>query len=199
MSNIFENQETLGLFLFLFIPGFVSLKVHDLLIPGKPRIPSGAIQDAIAYGAINLGVSFWIVDAILSADLPRYLWYLCWFSVLVVLPTTWPLIAMWIRRRQLIRRFVHDPQPEVWDCIFRQRKCYWVIAHLKDRRIGGVMADKSFASSAPSNIEIYLEEVWRLDDDGNFVDKVPRSAGVFIPGDEIVALEFFEYNGEHEQ
>jgi hypothetical protein len=56
------------------------------------------------------------------------------------------------------------------------------------------MAYKSFASSAPSRIEIYLEEVWKLDDEGRFVSKVPQSAGVFIPGEHIVALELFEYD-----
>jgi hypothetical protein len=71
-----------------------------------------------------------------------------------------------------------------------------VIIHLKDqRRIGGLYRGKSFASHSPAPPEIYLEEVWMLDENGGFTDsRVDSTAGVLIMGTEILALEFFRYN-----
>lgn len=198
MEKLFENQYTLGLFLLFFVPGFVSLKTYDLLVPGERRDLSKSLYDAVAYGALNLGVLFWAFDLILGATMPRFWWYLCWFIALVLCPVLWPIIAIKARQWRWIRRFVHDPQPRVWDCVFRKRDCYWIIAHLKDRRIGGAFATASFASSAPSPTELFLEEVWNLDAEGRFVSRVESTAGVFIPGDQIVAIEFFRYYSEHE-
>ena len=37
MEKLFEAQGTLALFLIFFIPGFITLKVYDLLVPGEAR------------------------------------------------------------------------------------------------------------------------------------------------------------------
>ena len=70
-----------------------------------------------------------------------------------------------------------------------------MIVHLTDRRIGGVFADKSFASSSPAPPEIYLEQIWKLDSEGRFISPVESTAGVLISGEQIVALELFRYSG----
>ena len=80
MEKLFEKQETLLLFLLFFVPGFVSIKVYDLLVPGERRDFSKSFYEAIAYSALNVGVLFWVFDFILSAQLPRFWWYVCWFT-----------------------------------------------------------------------------------------------------------------------
>ena len=37
MENLFKNQETFALFLIFFVPGFISIMVYDLRIPGERR------------------------------------------------------------------------------------------------------------------------------------------------------------------
>ena len=50
-------------------------------------------------------------------------------------------------------------------------------------------------SHSPAAPEIYLEEVWKLDENGGFTDsRIDSTAGILIMGAEIVALEFFRYN-----
>ena len=61
MEKLFENQGTLGLFLIFFIPGFITLKVYDLLIPGEPRDFSKSLFDAIAYSSLNFRI--FLVDS----------------------------------------------------------------------------------------------------------------------------------------
>jgi hypothetical protein len=72
-----------------------------------------------------------------------------------------------------------DEQP--WDFAFGQHEPFWVVVHLRDlRRIGGRFAGNSFALSSPSEPQIYLEEVWKVDERGRLVEPVERSRGVVI-------------------
>jgi len=68
--------------------------------------------------------------------------------------------------------------------------------HLKDqRRIGGLYGGNSYTSHSPAPPEIYLEEVWHVDENGGFTGKMVKStAGVLVMGTDILALEFFQYN-----
>ncbi|HXM46054.1 MAG TPA: DUF6338 family protein [Bryobacteraceae bacterium] len=62
------------------------------------------------------------------------------------------------------------------------------------QRIGGWFGIESFASSDPADEQIYLEEVWILDEAGRFVSTVERSRGIIVMKQEIRAVEFFEEN-----
>ena len=59
-------------------------------------------------------------------------------------------------------------------------------------RIGGRFDNNSFASSSPSKEQIYIEEVWNIDEDGKFIKPIERSKGFLILGEEILGLEFFQ-------
>jgi hypothetical protein len=131
MEKLFEDQKALSLFLLFFVPGFISLKMYDLAVPGERRDFSKSLYDAIAYGALNLGVLFWLFDFVLSAQLTRFWWYTCWFAALVVFPSIWPLLGLWIRKHKLVAGRLYNPNPRAWDSLFQRREPYWVIAHLR--------------------------------------------------------------------
>ncbi|MBU9837349.1 hypothetical protein J1786_21345 [Rahnella sp. L72c] len=57
------------------------------------------------------------------------------------------------------------------------------------KKIGGLYGYKSFTSNSPFPNEIYLEEHWLLDDDGDLQRKVNDTAGILILKDEISHLE----------
>tara|TARA_Y100001947_G_scaffold102715_1_gene87834 strand:+ start:253 stop:963 length:711 start_codon:yes stop_codon:yes gene_type:complete len=79
-----------------------------------------------------------------------------------------------------------------WDYFFLKREAVFVVVHLKDgRRIGGWYGKKSFASLYPIQGHIYLEEVWTLNDDGGFIDKVPNTYGILIDPAVYELVEFF--------
>ena len=46
MEKLFENERNLALFLVYFIPGFISLKIYDLLVPSACRDFSNSLFDA---------------------------------------------------------------------------------------------------------------------------------------------------------
>ena len=40
--------------------------------------------------------------------------------------------------------------------------------------------------------EAFIEEVWKLDEDGRFIEPIERSKGIIILGKEISSIEFFQ-------
>lgn len=181
------------LFLVLFVPGFISLKIYDLLIAGERRDFSSSITEAIGYSFINFALLSWLI--VLIHIQKFYIYHLFWYSIFLILilfvfPVIWPILFIWIRKR--LGRYVAHPIRKPWDWIFGQGKAYWIIVHLKDgRRIGGKFDNKSFASSDPAEEQIYLEEVWKLDSAGGFISPVERSSGIIVLQDEISMIELF--------
>jgi hypothetical protein len=57
--------------------------------------------------------------------------------------------------------------------------------------IGGKYGKNSFASSYPAEEQIYLEEVWQIDQmTGKFLSQVPRTHGLIISRKDYVFIEF---------
>lgn len=188
--------DRLVLFLIFLIPGFISTKVYDLLIPGERRDLSKSLFEVVAYSAINFALLSWLIILIHSrgfyGDHPA-LYFSSLLLILFIFPAVWPLLYLKVSSWNIIaKRFIH-PIPKPWDYVFGKRQSFWVIVHLKDkRRIGGRFDTNSFASSYPAKEQIYLEEVWELGEKGNFVEPIERSKGIVILGEEIMAIEFFE-------
>jgi hypothetical protein len=149
----------------------------------------------VAYSALNFVAMFPLISLMRPGIMPRWLLDLSLFLVGIGAPCLWALLFLSMRRHPWISARVAAPISRVWDVVFGQRQEYWIIAHLKGgRRIGGVYSKRSFTSSSPAPPEIFLEEVWDLNECGLFTEAVPSSAGILILGDEIVCLEFFHYD-----
>jgi hypothetical protein len=58
--------------------------------------------------------------------------------------------------------------------------------------LGGYFGERSFATSSPEGQEIYVEEVWRLDEDGRFIEPVEESQGAIVHSEDCTLIEFFE-------
>ncbi len=154
----------------------------------------------MAYSELNFAGLFWLIALMRSGRMPEFLWYTSILFVCIIVPAAWPILLLKIRRLKFVAKHIPGLVSRVWDCIFSQRQQYWTIIHLKDgRRIGGVYSTRSFSSSSPAAPEIYLEEVWELNEKGVFIKPIEASAGVLILGDEIIGLEFFRYDEVGEQ
>jgi hypothetical protein len=84
--------------------------------------------------------------------------------------------------------------PSAWDFVMRQRRAGYVRIHLEDGKgiPGGIYARHSFGSTNPRQTELYLEELWQLEEDGNFEQPLPGSRGVWIAREAIGYLAFLE-------
>uniref|UniRef100_UPI0019CF7859 DUF6338 family protein n=1 Tax=Pseudomonas viridiflava TaxID=33069 RepID=UPI0019CF7859 len=49
-----------------------------------------------------------------------------------------------------------------------------------DEWVGGRFADQSYFSTYPEPRDLFIEEPWKMSADGEFIEKVPNSAGVWV-------------------
>lgn len=122
MEKLFEHEQVLALFLVFFVPGFLSLKVYDLLVPGERRDFSRAVFDAVAYSALNFGVLLPLIALMRSSSLPAFWWYACAFVILVACPIAWPFALLRFLQIPWVAKRVVNPIPRVWDCIFGENR-----------------------------------------------------------------------------
>jgi len=195
--NIWEVDKII-LFIAFVIPGFISIKVYELLTPSQAIDSSKQLIDAITYSSINYAILFIPILAIESnaiyQNYPKL--YTAFYAfVLFVFPILWVILWKAVRHLEVFQRNAPHPTKKPWDFVFSQRKWYWVLVTLKNGdKVAGKYADKSFSSSAPAMEQIYLEETWVLNEDGGFERPRNNSAGVIIVTDEISTVELFQYN-----
>lgn len=196
--EIWEVDELI-LFVAFVIPGFISIKAYELLFPTQPVSSTDKIIDAIAYSCINYAILIWpillVEKARVQVPYPN-LYALFYMFVLFIAPIIWVIVWKWIRERDFFQAMVPHPTQKPWDFVFGQRKTYWVVVMLKDgRKIAGMYGLNSFASSAPAKEQIYLEQVWILNEEGGFDRPAEQTAGVIVLESEIVSVELM-HSGE---
>jgi hypothetical protein len=183
------------LFLIFFIPGFLSLKVYDWLVATERRDFSKSLFEVIGYSAINFAALIWLIIPIHLNNFYEshlILYIVCLLIILFIFPICWPFLFIRLSGAKLLAKYIIHPCPKPWDYVFGSRISFWVIIHLKNgKRIGGKYDSKSFTSSYPVEEQIYLEEIWKLDDDGKFIRPVERSKGMIFFKDDILAVELF--------
>ena len=196
------NADKLALFLIFFVLGFISIKVYDLLVPGETRDFTKSLLEAVSYSTLNFAALFWLIATIQTGDFYQrhfILYSLSVAAIMVVVPACWPLVFLGVSAWRPIGKHIVHPIQKPWDYVFGKHEPFWILVHLKNgEKIGGRFGLGSFASSNPADEQIYLEEIWVLDDDDRFVVPVEDSRGIIIMNNEIRAVEFFDENGAWE-
>jgi hypothetical protein len=185
----------IALFLVFVLPGFISLFVYDQLIPSIKRDFSKSIIEIMCFSTLNFIVLSFLIYLNLKFEYYTYYQTLFYFSLLLVfilMPVLWPFFFVRFSKSKFFRKnFIH-PIAKPWDYFFGKKEAAWVIVHLKNgKMIGGKYSLNSFASSYPDKEQIYLEEVWKLDNIGKFISRIDRTKGIIIIGDDISSIEFF--------
>ncbi|MBI4438168.1 hypothetical protein HY631_04420 [Candidatus Uhrbacteria bacterium] len=84
-------------------------------------------------------------------------------------------------------------QPTAWDYVFERLPPCFIRITLKDGRcVVGWWSRESYATSHPDPRDIYLQTLWRVDDEGSLVEPAPGSIGGWISGSEIACMELLE-------
>ena len=193
--KIWETDK-LVLFLAFFIPGFISIKIYDLLVPSERRDFSKCLIEAIGYSSLNYAAFFWLIILIYSNNIYFYnkiLYFILLLIIIFIMPVTWPILFLKLSKWEPIARNIIHPVLKPWDYLFCKREAFWVIIHLKDgRKVGGTYGKNSFTSSYPSEEQIYLEKVWKLNENGIFLEPIEGSKGIIVSSSEILAIEFYK-------
>ena len=189
------DSDKLILFIAFFVPGFIALKVYELLVPSEARDPSQSIIEAVAYSCINYAFFSWllIVDALFAwASTAPVLHGIIIFIVLFLAPIGLAFGYWKLRHVKFFIKHLRHPIPKPWDYVFGKQESFWVIIVLNDgTRLGGIYDTDSYASSFPMEEEIYLQQVWEIDGH-RFIKPIHRSKGVIISGKDICYINFYK-------
>ena len=192
--DIFESNKII-LFIVFFVPGFISMKVYHLLIACEKTNFSEAISEAIGFSSINFALLSWLIILVNKNNFYNthfYIYMTSWIFILFIGPILWTIIYVYIAKSKKIRKYIMSPIKNPWDYFFEQKKSCWIIVNLKNgEKIGGVYSDNSFSSAYPHKEQIYLEELWEIDSDGNFLKQKNRTTGIIVLGDDIKSIEFY--------
>src|SRR5260370_38053008 len=69
MPNL--TYEALTIFLLVIVPGFVAIKVYDVVFPPEKRTLTDSLVDSAVYGLINFGIWGWAISDIDLKTLPK--------------------------------------------------------------------------------------------------------------------------------
>ncbi|MCM7097221.1 DUF6338 family protein [Enterobacter kobei] len=190
------DYSKLMIFILFVIPGFISLKIYEILQPSIKRESSKLVIDAIAYSCINyaawgIPLYYMITTEILS--LSSLFFYIYLFLLLIIFPIINPIVLNKLRKCRFISDKLPHPTGRPWDYFFSLKQSCWVIVTMKDgSQVAGAYKNNAFASSCPEPEQIYLSEHWVLNSDGGFERPRNDTLGIIILSSEIKTLEFFK-------
>ena len=193
----FEELDKLLLFLLFFVPGFITMKAYEMFTPWGKIDFSKRWLEAVAYSALNFIALSWLIFIVHNNKFftNSKFWYTIGIIVIgIIFLALWGYLFFRVTRAKTFEKYTKSPYPTCWDMFFSSKESYWVILHLKNgEKVGGKYDSESYATAFPTKEQIYLEEVWKLDEETDeFIGPYDDSKGILISNDEIQYLEFFK-------
>jgi hypothetical protein len=198
----FLNIDSVRLFIVLIFPGLISMKIYRLLMPARPIDWSNALVEGLFYSIINFALFLPLIVPIHLDNFPSEhpIWYsICGVAVLLAGPILWPIIITKIFRSKLLTRRLQISFPTSWDYFFDKREPVFMLIHLNDgKMIGGYFGNDSYATSFPNHGDIYLQSVFKVNDDGIFDESIEDTKGLLIRKEQYTYLEIFNVPQQQE-
>ena len=191
----FLTENTPMLVVGLIAPGFISLRIWGLIHPTQKTRISESLIEVIIFSSFTYIATMWLF--FLITDI-RFVWI--YFLTVLITSVLWPILLKGILSNNFLKRKTISIIPKSWDHFFGKKECCFILVHLgNDRVIGGLYGPDSFASSYPEKEDIYLQEVWKIDEKGKFLERIPGSKGLLVNSDVIEYIEFFDIQGENNE
>ena len=189
------NIENLVLFTIFFVPGFIYLKSYRLFIAETRTDFSKDLYEAIGFSFLNaiiFSYPLYLIHSINLIGKYPFLYFFALALIIIVFPIIFVFTFKKVSEKKWFRKFMINPTKSAWDSFFSKRESYFVIVTLKNgRKIGGKYGMNSFSSTYPNPEELYLEELWKLNENDGFEAKESQTEGILITEQEISTIEFY--------
>jgi len=194
----FFDPANLQAFALYAVPGIVTLYVRAQFTTGRlPKISEGIVAYVIVslvYLALvipfNPYFSHWSEYRLLGVIGPILFTFVG--PALIGLALGLNIRKGWTQRilGKVGINTIH-PVDSAWDFRFGSCGRCWVQVTLKDgTEWAGLFGSGSFASTDSSERDIYIEQVYSVDDEGAWVS---RTSGVLLSGDQVQSIEFWPF------
>jgi hypothetical protein len=185
------------------VPGFIWESVLSLFLRRRDDRADRAWVRFLTLSAFNYALWSWLIYLLfVRAGVLAEPWMaaLAWFFMLLVSPVAFGVATGLLSQRAVVRRllarygvYTVHPVPTAWDYVFSHSTGSWVLVTLTDgSTVAGVFSARSFASSDAAERDLFLERLYKVEDDGPW-QPVPMNRGVWIQGEAIRAIEFLEF------
>lgn len=185
------------------IPGFIVVGTIERIIPKRKKDYSLKLLDFFIYSFINLilwAIIIYLICINIEWWKEQYFWlWLIIIFITIISPFLISLFIIYINKEELVRKICKkfkinliEPEPSAWDYKFSKREAEWVIVTLTDDSIiAGFMGGLSFISSNEDERDIYINEVYTIDDNNNWSIR-ENTNGILIKAEYIKYIEFFK-------
>lgn len=197
---IIENLDILFYTLIFVVPGFIIDSIYRICVPQEDAKGELIVLRFLLFSTINYSVVFPILLLVYKIPyIDSHVNVKLYVSLLVILVVTVgiALIISVISNKGWVRSFlqkigIHTIHitPTAWDYQFKREEPGYLIVYLEDGGIVyGYWGSKSFASSVRDSKDIYLEKIFDLSEDKEWIE-ITSSKGVLIPEKSIKYIEF---------
>jgi hypothetical protein len=190
--------------LVFLVPGYILRATLGHFTHRRGETDNKTLLEILAFSAVNwLPLLVWwsFSNRVPKVHDPGEFWTLIVFILLMpmvlALILAIPLQKGWLPKvGGWLRLNTRHESPTAWDYVFQEvaKDPVWVMVRLKEDRgvISGLMANKSLAASDPGERDLYLEQVYIVDEATDEWTLRDRSRGMLIKADEIALIEFLD-------
>jgi len=195
--NEVKFLEQLTLILGYIVPGLIILYVRAQFLTGRIGNQKDALLNYFALSIIYLTVLNATLTIVFGVDAPLHEQSRYWLPILLVGAVTFGALiglnsSLGTTRWCLRKLGFHIPHvmETAWDWKFSRFPESLVTLTLKDgSRVYGWCSVNSFIGSDPSQRDLYIEQVYDVDDEGNWTLITPGKS-IYIAGGEVRTVEF---------
>jgi type III secretory pathway component EscS len=182
------------------LPGFIINGIIAAFNPTKKLSEGVLLLKSLLYSIIHCAIWSWLYKIIfeISDKYPKTYWFVLVLITIIVASFLGTIIGL-IQQKQLIRKvlsyfkiYILHSIPNAWDYCFSENQSVWLIVTLVDgSMIYGQFSNKSFASSDIEERDLYVEKMYSIDDDNNWIE-IEGINGIYIPKEQIKTIEFLK-------
>lgn len=196
-----DNFEVVFFSSVFIVPGYILYSTLESLVPRNKRNVVNVTLKFLTGTLIHYILWSWLIYLMFNSKIfieSILLFYLSAIFIVVVSPSLMGLLLAKLSDKNIVITIMQflgynpiNPIPTAWDYKFSKIQTKsWVIVSLNDGKVFyGKFSTKSFASSEPLERDIYIEEVYRLNENKQWI-KRERTNGVLISREQIKYIEF---------
>lgn len=182
----------LVLFFVFVLPGLISMKVYRLILPAVDIDWKTALLEGLFFSSVTLLIFFPVIYLIFSAELLYSIKIIICSALILVTSVGLPFLLKYLLTKTRLSEVLNLPYPTAWDYFFDLREPCFLLIHLNNGKwIGGYYGINSYATSFPNQGDIYLEAVYRIEEDGTFGEVIEESYGLLLTRDQYEYIEIF--------
>ncbi len=200
LKSVGNLHETMA----LFVPGLVILFVRSQFVTDRKLSHSTMILSYLTISLVYYAIAFPFLELFRSLYEVKDHKILVWLALVFFGPVLLGLLLGINVQKNLLHRLlqwcglnpVHSI-PTAWDWKFGNMTEQWVLVTLKDdTQFRGFCGQGSFISSDPTERDIYVEQIYGIDNEDNWSS--PGLKGVLIAPGEIKTIEFWPYEPQED-